>query len=172
MGNIAVESYSVTKKTRYDFQQAQGDDSKKNTLEKGIGYGLFQLDGTKKKLYNTWLKKTNQTDSAKSQIDFMIDTIYGKEQDEIGRTNAGRLRNSFANDDAETIATKFMEIWEKPGATDPQLNTRKQIASDLFNNKFLHEIEVSPIDYKGEGRPDILSNRALITTEIELEEVD
>jgi hypothetical protein len=102
----------------------------------------------------------------------MIDTIYGKEQDEIGRTNAGRLRNSFANDDAETIATKFMEIWEKPGATDPQLNTRKQIASDLFNNKFLHEIEVSPIDYKGEGRPDILSNKALITTEIELEEVD
>ena len=103
MGNIDVETGGT-----FDFQQQE---------KEGTGYGLFQLtpSGPLPKAYNKFLEENGLTDDAGSQIDFMIDTIYGKNQNVIGAGNAKKLRESFESGDASKVAEDFMKIWERPG---------------------------------------------------------
>jgi len=100
IGNIDVETGGS-----FDFQQKQRN---------GNGYGLFQFDFMKPH-YFEWLKKNNKKDSAKSQLDFMYETVYGDNQELLGKKNAEELRRSFKEDDVNNATYKFMKIFENPG---------------------------------------------------------
>jgi len=119
LGNIAVETGNS-----FDYEQKEYGD--------GNGYGLFQLD-FQRPYYQKFLEENDLEDGIQSQIDYMYETIYGDQQDIIGRGNAKKLRNIF--EDAETpeeVAEAFMNIWEKPKEEVSHLDRRIASAQDIF----------------------------------------
>jgi len=133
MANIEVETGGS-----YDYTQKQ---------IKGPGRGLFQLDptGPLPKAYKSWLGK--REDSAASQIDFMYDTVYGGNQDVIGRGHAKKLRTSFEKGSAEDVAKEFSNRWERPGI--PHMERRIEAAKRLYS-KDKAEIEMLTNFFKKE----------------------
>lgn len=116
LGNIDVETGGS-----FDYEQKQ---------KGGKGYGLFQLD-FQKPYYEKFLEDTGLEDSHSSQIDYMFETIYGNQQDVIGKGNAAKLRNAFAEEtDPRKISEIFMELWEKPGI--PHLDRRIASAESYY----------------------------------------
>jgi len=100
MGNISAETGNS-----FDFTQQQ---------KNGPGYGLFQFEGIHQKEYDKFLEENKITDSAKSQIDYVMENIYGSKQDIVGQGNAKKLREAFARDDVDLITEMFMTKFEKP----------------------------------------------------------
>lgn len=118
MGNIDVETGGT-----FNFQEKQRG---------GKGYGVFQFDFLNP-YYQKYLEKSKKKDSLESQIDFMHETVYGDEQDIIGRGNAKKLRKGL--EEAKTpqeAAETFMNIFEKPGV--PHLDRRLEAASKYVSN--------------------------------------
>jgi hypothetical protein len=106
LGNIEVETGGSF---NHEQQQAEG----------GPGYGLFQFDWHKP-YYEEWLTTTDNTDSAQSQVDYMLDNIYGDSQSVLGERNAAELRRVLSMGTAEEIATAFSDIFERPSVSNMQ----------------------------------------------------
>ncbi len=120
LGNIAVETGGS-----FDYRQKE--------YGGGNGYGLFQLD-FQRPYYESFLEKNNLEDSAESQIEYMHETIYGDEQDVIGRGNAKKLRNIFKEAETpEEVTEAFMNIWEKPKEEVSHLDRRIASANTFFD---------------------------------------
>ena len=104
LGNVAVETGGS-----FDHAQ-QAYDKKEGSI------GLFQLKpgGILHEGYTSWLDTSNRDDSSASQVEFMLDTVYGENQDIIGAGNAESLRDSFENGTPEEVAREFMKVWERP----------------------------------------------------------
>ena len=104
LGNVAVETGGS-----FDHAQ-QAYDKKEGSV------GLFQLKpgGILHEGYTSWLDTSNRDDSSASQVEFMLDTVYGGNQDIIGAGNAESLRDSFENGTPEEVAREFMKVWERP----------------------------------------------------------
>ena len=117
IGNIDVETGGT-----FDYQQKQ---------KKGSGYGLFQFDFLKK-YYNKWLKDNNLKDSAKSQVDFFHDTVYGDSKDIIGQGTALKVQAALQQNDPELIASDVSDLWLKPGK--PHTQRRINSALSAFNS--------------------------------------
>jgi len=117
IGNIDVETGGT-----FDFQQKQ---------KKGSGYGLFQFDFLNKH-YNKWLKDNNLKDSAKSQVDFFHDTVYGNSKDIIGQGTALKIQAALQQSNPEAIATDISDLWLKPGK--PHIQRRQSSAINAFEN--------------------------------------
>ena len=110
MANIDVETGGS-----FDYQQRQ--------YGGGPGYGLFQIEdgGDLRDGYDQFLKEEGRKDSAKSQIDYVIETLYGKYQNIPGAGHARRVRNAFEGT-PEEATEMFMREWERPGV--PHLDKR------------------------------------------------
>ena len=118
MGNIDVETGGT-----FNFQEKQRG---------GKGYGVFQFDFLNP-YYQKYLEKSEKQDSLEAQIDFMHETVYGDEQDIIGRGNAKKLRKGLEEaKTAEEAAETFMNIFEKPGV--PHLDRRKESANKYVSD--------------------------------------
>ena len=118
MGNIDVETGGT-----FNFQEKQRG---------GKGYGVFQFDFLNP-YYQKYLEKSEKKDSLEAQIDFMHETVYGDEQDIIGRGNAKKLRKGLEEaKTAEEAAETFMNIFEKPGV--PHLDRRLEAASKYVSD--------------------------------------
>jgi len=102
MSNVAVETGGT-----YSWKTRQ--------QKGGPGIGLFQYDFMKP-LYYKYLKRKGLTDSAKNQIKFAHETIYGEEQGVFGATRAKELRRLF--EDPNATASQAYEYvfnkWENP----------------------------------------------------------
>ena len=119
MGNIDVETGGT-----FNFQEKQRG---------GKGYGVFQFDFLNP-YYQKYLEKSEKKDSLESQIDFMHETVYGDEQDIIGRGNAKKLRKGLEEAKTpEEAAETFMNIFEKPGVPhlDRRIESSKKFGGDL-----------------------------------------
>ena len=118
MGNIDVETGGT-----FNFQEKQRG---------GKGYGVFQFDFLNP-YYQKYLEKSEKKDSLESQIDFMHETVYGNEQDIIGKGNAKKLREGLENAKTpEEAAEIFMNIFEKPGV--PHLDRRIKASSKYVSD--------------------------------------
>jgi len=100
MGNISAETGDS-----FDFTQQQ---------KNGPGYGLFQFEGIHQKEYDKFLEENKINDSAKSQIDYVMENIYGSKQDIVGQGNAKLLREAFARGDVDLATRIFMTKFERP----------------------------------------------------------
>lgn len=100
MGNISAETGDS-----FDFTQQQ---------KNGPGYGLFQFEGVHQREYDNFLEDNKIADSAKSQIDYVMENIYGSKQNIIGQGNAKLLREAFAKGDVDLITEIFMTKFERP----------------------------------------------------------
>ena len=116
LGNIDVETGGT-----FDAAQKQTN---------GPGYGLFQLEGSKRKTYNKFISNKGMEDSPQSQLEFMYETIYGSLKNEIGYGNAKKLRKIFATGTVEEITTAFEQIWERPGK--PHSSRRLKSAKEHY----------------------------------------
>ena len=123
MANIDVETGGT-----FNFQEKQRG---------GKGYGVFQFDFLNP-YYQKYLEKSEKKDSLESQIDFMHETVYGNEQDIIGKGNAKKLREGLENAKTPEEATEiFMNIFEKPGVPhlERRIESSKKFGGDLGINK-------------------------------------
>lgn len=127
MGNIEAEAPS------YKHDQIE------KTKKKVKGYGLFQFTGPRKTAYFNWLEKNNQTDSAKSQIDYVMDHIYDtrgemdKSEYDIGYGNRETLRDAFKDGSVEDISKKFMLLFERPkDQSKEKIEFRQEQALNAF----------------------------------------
>ena len=100
MGNISAETGDS-----FDFTQQQ---------KNGPGYGLFQFEGVHQREYDNFLEENKIPDSAKSQIDYVMENIYGSKQNIIGQGNAKLLREAFARGDVDLATEIFMTKFERP----------------------------------------------------------
>ena len=123
MGNIDVETGGS-----FDFMQQQN---------KGPGYGLFQFEGIQRQEYDKFIKDNNLDDSAKSQIDYVMENIFGDKQNIVGQGNAKKIRDAFAGD-VDTATEMFMTKFERPkDQSSKQINKRINKAKsimDMFND--------------------------------------
>ena len=133
IGNIDVETGGT-----FDFQQKQ---------KKGSGYGLFQFDFLKK-YYNKWLENNNLEDSAKSQVDFFHDTVYGNSKDIIGQGTALKVQSALQQNDPELIASDVSDLWLKPGK--PHTQRRINAALSAFDSL---AIPAAPTNQPVESEP-------------------
>lgn len=117
MGNIDVE----TGGTFDPFIKQKG----------GNGYGLFQFDWWKPR-YEKWVASNKKEDNASTQVDFFLDTLYGKGQKDLGYGVAQEIKKSFDEGDTASIAKTLSDKWFKPGK--PHLDRRVQSAL-AFENK-------------------------------------
>lgn len=116
MGNIHVETGGS-----FDYRQKQ---------KGGGGHGLFQFDHGMKKAYLKHLKDSDLKDSARAQIDFMHDAIFGEKPTyDIGSGHRKALKESFVNGDPADVAKQFMERFERPGVEHAD---RRQKATLLY----------------------------------------
>jgi hypothetical protein len=100
IGNISAETGDS-----FDFTQQQ---------KNGPGYGLFQFEGVHQREYDNFLEENKIPDSAKSQIDYVMENIYGSKQDIVGQGNAKLLREAFERGDVDLATEIFMTKFERP----------------------------------------------------------
>ena len=139
MGNISVES------PNFDDQEVE------KTERENKGHGLFQLTDLKKRVYDRHIIDKGLPNNYKTQIDFMLDTIYnpnnlsdgilevkgmeGKEKHDVsGYGNMKDLRKSLAEDPIETATTNFTKLWENPKKGKEHFSKRVNHAVDIYNN--------------------------------------
>jgi len=123
MGNIDVETGGS-----FDFMQQQN---------KGPGYGLFQFEGIQRQEYDKFLNENKLDDSANSQINYVMENIFGNKQNIMGQGNAKKIRDAFANGDIDLATEMFMTKFERPkDQSQKQINKRINKAlniSDMFS---------------------------------------
>ena len=127
VGNIDVETGGS-----FDFQQRQTKSGKAHdpNFIKGGAYGLFQFDDPGKKAghetwYKQYLEKTNKTDSAESQLDYVLDMINAGEDTQdpfynfstnIGASNAGTIKGYFKlSEDPKQVSDSITDRFLNPG---------------------------------------------------------
>ena len=124
MGNIDVETDGS-----FDFMQQQ--------YNGGPGYGLFQLEGVQRKEYDKFLNENKLDDSANSQINYVMENVFGNKQNIVGQGNAKKIRDAFANGDIDLATEIFMTKFERPkDQSKKQINKRINKAlniSDMFS---------------------------------------
>ena len=124
MGNIDVETDGS-----FDFMQQQ--------YNGGPGYGLFQLEGIQRKEYDKFLNENKLDDSANSQINYVMENVFGNKQNIVGQGNAKKIRDAFANGDIDLATEIFMTKFERPkDQSKKQINKRINKAlniSDMFS---------------------------------------
>jgi hypothetical protein len=111
LGNIAVET---------------GDTFDYTIKQRGVknpAIGLLQFD-PKGKLddYLEYLKENSLKDSPQNQINYFIDTIYGRSRDEIGHGVAAKLREVISTGDYFEITIALSRLWFRP--SKPHLDRR------------------------------------------------
>ena len=123
MGNIDVETGGS-----FDFMQQQNQ---------GPGYGLFQFEGIQRQEYDKFIKDNDLDDSAKSQIDYVMENIFGDKQNIVGQGNAKKIRDAFAGD-VDTATEMFMTPFERPkDQSSKQINksiNKAKSIMDMFND--------------------------------------
>lgn len=100
MASIDVETGGT-----FDYKQKQ---------KGGKGYGLFQFD-FHKPYYNKWLNSNKKQDSAEAQLDYLHDTLYGRNQDVIGKRTAKELRMAIDQQDPGTLTQTLTDSFLRPG---------------------------------------------------------
>ena len=139
MGNISVESPT------FDDQEVE------DTKEDDKGHGIFQLTKLKKRVYNKHIADKQLPDNYKTQIDFMLDTIYNpdnlsdgilevkgmegkKKHDVSGSGWMEDLRKSLIEDPVDVATKKFTDLWERPKKGHEHYDRRINHAIDIFQN--------------------------------------
>ena len=124
MGNIDVETDGS-----FDFMQQQ--------YNGGPGYGLFQLEGVQRKEYDKFLNENKLDDSANSQINYVMENVFGNKQNIVGQGNAKKIREAFDAGDVNLATEIFMTKFERPkDQSSKQINKRIKKAKsimDIFN---------------------------------------
>lgn len=140
VGNIAVETGGS-----FDFSQKQtrtGSPTDPETLDYG-GYGLFQFDDYSpgqghRSWYKSYLEKNNKEDSAESQLDYFLDTVYASKGDpnyeyteKLGSGDAGVLKAYLdTNENPSQISDAIVDRFEKAGI--PHSDRRRRAAEETF----------------------------------------
>ena len=129
---------------------------------KGIAYGLFQIDGTKKQFYNRWAKKRNLDYGVESQVNFVLDDLTNNLDENDGshfgygngKTLLRRMAATYDNDAATML---FARSYEKPkdlqdGAPLEKFNEERKrrlqfvpVGNELYNLTGKAQ-EVNPMD--------------------------
>ena len=139
MGNISVES------PNFDDQLVE------KTGRKNKGHGIFQLTSLKKRVYDRHIADKGLPNNYKTQIDFMLDTIYnpnnlsdgilevkgmeGMEKHDVsGYGDMKDLRKSLIEDPVDVATTNFTKLWEKPKKGKEHFSRRVNHAVDIYNN--------------------------------------
>lgn len=147
MSNIDVETGGT-----FNYLQEQGGG--------GPGRGLFQLDpsGPLPAAYSTWKAVYELPDSPESQIDFMLETIYGKKdlQSVVGLGHASKLRKSFGSDNARGVSKEFMKRWENPGI--PHKSKRLKSA-DKYSKRFKEAEDPYTVDRGGKSYANVTAEQ-------------
>ncbi len=144
MANIDVETSGS-----FDYKQKQtksGKPSDPRTI-KGGGVGLFQFDDYQKNVgneswYKEYLKDSGKKDSAESQIDYILDSVFAKNKNDIGwksklKIGKGDLEvlEQYLNttENARDIADAFEDRFENAGIphSDKRRNKTDQYLSEL-----------------------------------------
>ena len=149
MGNIDVETGGS-----YNYQQKQKGGGK--------GYGLFQFDFMNK-YYQDYLKRNELEDSAKTQIDYMYDTIYGNEA-MFSTKDKKALREALESGNVQQATKGFQDIFENPGV--PHEDRRMKSAEDIYKkyNKPTEETSMMAPTNMKEQR--IVNTRKMISKEV------
>lgn len=149
MGNIDVETGGS-----YNYQQKQKGGGK--------GYGLFQFDFMNK-YYQDYLKRNKLEDSAKTQIDYMYDTIYGNEA-MFSTKDKKALREALESGNVQQATKGFQDIFENPGV--PHEDRRMKSAEDIYKkyNKPTEETSMMAPTNMKEQR--IINTRKMISKEV------
>ena len=120
MGNIDVETDGS-----FDFMQQQ--------YNGGPGYGLFQLEGIQRKEYDKFLNENKLDDSANSQINYVMENVFGNKQNIVGQGNAKKIREAF-DGDVDTATEIFMTKFENPkDQSSKQINKRIKKAKSIMD---------------------------------------
>lgn len=139
MGNISVESPT------FDDQEVE------DTKREDKGHGIFQLTDVKKRAYKRHIADKNLPDNYKTQIDFMLDTIYNYENlsdgvlevegmkgkakhDVSGFGKMEELRRSLLEDPVDKATKSFTDLWEMPKKGKEHYDKRINNAIDIYNN--------------------------------------
>ena len=130
MGNIAVES-------GYTFDPAVTQKGKRSDP----AYGLFQFDPRGQGLYKPYqeyLKDKKTEDSLESQLDFMVDSIFGnykKGKEHIGFGNVNKFKEALKTGTADEAAVAFSNNILRPGK--PHIERRvaatNQLLPEIYN---------------------------------------
>jgi len=149
VGNIDVETGGS-----FDFQQRQTKSGKAHdpNFIKGGAYGLFQFDDPGKSAghetwYKQYLEKTNKTDSAESQLDYVLDMVNAGENTQdpfynfstnIGASNAGTIKGYFKlSEDPKQVSDSITDRFLNPGVKHS--DKRRTSAQATFD-------ELQPVD--------------------------
>lgn len=101
MASIDVETGGT-----FDYKQKQ--------IGGGKGYGLLQFD-FHRPYYKKWLASNKKQDSAEAQLDYLHDTLYGRNQDVIGKKTAKELRMAIDSQDPGTLTQTLTDNLLRPG---------------------------------------------------------
>ena len=110
MGNIEVETGGT-----FDYKQKQ-------IGRPNGGYGLFQLNFQRKNYYD-FCEKHGYSDSARSQIKYVYESIYGSERKFNGFGDSKKVEQVFEEDDVEVACEIFSKHFLRPGK--PHIERRK-----------------------------------------------
>ena len=115
------------------------------------------------KYYQDYLTKNELEDSAKTQIDYMYDTIYGNEA-MFSTKDKKALREALESGNVQKATKGFQDIFENPGV--PHEDRRMKSAEDIYNkyNKPTEETSMmAPTDMKQQR---IVNTRKMISKEV------
>jgi len=144
MANIDVETGGS-----FDFKQKQtksGSPSDPRTIEGG-GVGLFQFDDYEKGVgnqswYEEYLKDSGKKDSTESQIDYVLDSVFAKNEKDIGWKSKLKIGKGdlevleqylTTTENPRDISDAFVDRFEKAGIphSDRRRNKTDQYLSEL-----------------------------------------
>ena len=99
---------------------------------------FFNLKVYKDKNTISFLNENKLDDSANSQINYVMENIFGNKQNIMGQGNAKKIRDAFANGDIDLATEMFMTKFERPkDQSSKQINKRINKAKsimDMFND--------------------------------------
>ena len=115
------------------------------------------------KYYQDYLKRNELEDSAKTQIDYMYDTIYGNEA-MFSTKDKKALREALESGNVQQATKGFQDIFENPGV--PHEDRRMKSAEDIYKkyNKPTEETSMMAPTNMKEQR--IVNTRKMISKEV------
>ena len=169
MGNIDHETGGS-----FDYKQKQKNYATGEYYD-DKGYGIWQLDGLKRKAYELYTER--RPDSMEAQVDFMVDSIYNPDNlpdsvlslmkpdknktDIVGIGNMNALKEVFANGSPEDVATAFYTKWEmskdyllhrdNPNNQTYYENFQENLQNRLDDTRQLGTIFSPPTEFEGDG---------------------
>ena len=125
MGNISVESPT------FDDQEVE------DTKREDKGHGIFQLTDVKKRAYKRQIADKNLPDNYKTQIDFMLDTIYNYENLSDGVLEVEGMKGKAKHDVSGFGKMKELRISLLKQQLEVQIKLRKkaETRSLMYNNR-------------------------------------